>query len=138
MKNITRHILSYILIITLMANYSEVKAQTATYKIYGTITDSLTKEPLPGVYVTTGKLGAQSDYNGNYVIENVPMGEVKVSTMYYYTYSNKSTTINVNSDTKLDFILEEKAIKLNEIVVTGTRTEKRLSETPILTNVISN
>lgn len=137
MKNITRHILSYILIITLMANYSEVKAQTATYKIYGTITDSLTKEPLPGVYVTTGKLGAQSDYNGNYVIENVPMGEVKVSTMYYYTYSNKSTTINVNSDTKLDFILEEKAIKLNEIVVTGTRTEKRLSETPILTNVIS-
>lgn len=35
-----------------------VRAQDRNFQIIGIVTDSITKEPLVSIYVTTGKLGA--------------------------------------------------------------------------------
>lgn len=113
-----------------------VFAQNKGFNVSGKVIDGNTNEPLMGVYVTTGRQGAQTDGKGYFIIKDIPMGEVKLSTMIYSSYSTASENIILNRDTTLTFSLTEKVFAIDEVVVTGTRTEKRLSETPILTSVI--
>lgn len=115
-----------------------VSAEDKKFQITGTVTDSLTNKPLVGVYITTGKHGAQTDYNGNYAIKGVPGQEVTLNTMYYSSYPTVSKTIRLTADATVDFTLREKDQHLDVVVVTGTRTEKRLSEAPVLTTVVGD
>ena len=112
------------------------KGQNAKIEITGIVKDSLTKEPLTGVYITTGKQGAQTDYNGKYTIRDLTEGEVTLSTMYFSSYPVKQKTIYLTQDTIIDFSLAEQILNLGEVVVTGTRTEKRLSDAPVLTTLV--
>lgn len=113
-----------------------VFAQNKGFNISGKVIDGNTNEPLMGVYVTTGKQGAQTDGKGGFVIKDVPMGQVKLSTMYYSSYPTVLRNILLNGDTTITLSITEKVLAIDEVVVTGTRTEKRLSETPVLTSVI--
>lgn len=112
-------------------------AQQPTYDISGTVTDTATGEPLPGVYVTCDKRGAQSDYDGRFTLRNVPAGPVTLRTMYYSAYPMVTQEIDLRCDTTLHFRLTEQVTNLDEVVVTGTRTPKRLAESPVLTSVIT-
>ncbi len=125
-----------ILFLLLFSVSTSVVGQNNRFNISGVVTDSTTHEPLVGVYVTTGKLGAQTDYNGKYLIKDVPAGEVSLSTMYYSSYGKKNDRLIIKSDTTVNFSLAETFLNVGEVVVTGTRTEKRLSEVPVLTTVI--
>lgn len=118
----------------LCTNY--VFAQNKGFDISGQVIDRNTDEPLMGVYITTGKQGAQTDAKGNFVIKDVPSGEVKLSTMFYSSYPTASQHIILSRDTTLTFSIAERVFAMDEVVVTGTRTEKRLSESPVLTTVI--
>lgn len=113
-----------------------VGAQTKRINISGTVTDSLTNQPLVGVYITTGKHGAQTDYNGRYTIKDLPSQQITLSTMYFSTYPTVIKTVQLTSDTTINFALAEKILNIEEVVVTGTRTEKRLSQSPVLTTLI--
>lgn len=113
-----------------------VSAQDEKFNITGTVMDSLTNEPLVGVYITTGQQGAQTDHNGKYIIKNLSPEKVTLNTMYYSTYPVRSKEVVLQSDTSVDFKLVQQIIDLEEVVVTGTRTEKRLSEAPVLTTVV--
>ena len=112
-------------------------AQTPTYDISGTVTDAVTGEPLPGVFITYDKRGAQSDYNGRFQLRNVPAGHVALKTMYYSAYPMVTQEIDLRCDTTVHFRLTEQVTHLDEVVVTGTRTPKRLAESPVLTSVIT-
>lgn len=112
-------------------------AQQPTYDISGTVTDTATGEPLPGVYITYDKRGAQSDYDGRFTLRNVPAGPVTLRTMYYSAYPMVTQEIDLRCDTTLHFRLTEQVTNLDEVVVTGTRTPKRLAESPVLTSVIT-
>lgn len=112
-------------------------AQQPTYDISGTVTDTATGEPLPGVYITCDKRGAQSDYDGRFTLRNVPAGPVTLRTMYYSAYPMVTQEIELRCDTTLHFRLTEQVTNLDEVVVTGTRTPKRLAESPVLTSVIT-
>lgn len=113
-------------------------AQNAKYSISGIVTDSISKEPLMGVYITTGKQGAQSDHYGKFTIKDIPGGEVTLNTMYYSPYKLQKKTIDLHQDTTVCFTLSEPLLFLDEVVVTGTRTEKRLSEAPVLTTIVKD
>lgn len=121
---------------TLLTAAGVVSAQNKNFQITGTVIDSLTNEPLVGVYITTGKIGAQSDYNGRYTLKNIAPQDITLNTMYYSTYPKQSRTLSLRSDTTINFSLNHNALNLQEVVVTGTRTEKRLSEAPVLTTVV--
>lgn len=125
-----------ILGLSLLLCVNSVFAQNKGFNISGKVIDSNTKEPLMGVYITTGKQGSQTDGKGNFTIKDVPSGEVKLSTMYYSSYQMVSQSIALSRDTTITFSIKEKVIAIDEVVVTGTRTEKRLSESPVLTTVI--
>ena len=94
----------------------------AQQSISGTITDADTGEPLLGVTVLvqgTNK-GTVSDFDGNYLIQNVDSGEY-VLDVSYTGYSKQSQAVSVgSSDLSQDLQLTFSASELDEIVVTGT------------------
>jgi outer membrane receptor for ferrienterochelin and colicins len=98
-----------------------------------------TNEPLPNanIVIANSTLGAASDKDGNYSIGKVKKGEytIHVSFSGYQTIEQIVTV--ADKDVNLDFIMEETSIDLNAVVVTGTRTEKSLANTPVLTQMIS-
>lgn len=116
---------------------ASLAAQSPGHTISGTVTDSATGEPLPGVYITCDQRGAQSDHDGRFTLRNLPPGHVTLRTMYYSAYPVVTQEIDLRCDTTLHFRLTEQITRLDEVVVTGTRTPKRLAESPVLTSVIT-
>lgn len=107
-----------------------------TYTISGSVLDSSNLRPMMGVYITTGKQGAQTNSSGQFSIANVPAGEVRLSTMYFSTHSTDQRVFTLRGDTTITLYIQETGLGLDEVVVTGTRTERRLSQVPVLTSVI--
>lgn len=109
-----------------------------TYKVSGVVLDSVSKKPLAGVYITDGKTGAQTNKNGFYSIRNIKRGKTVLRTMYYSVFSSKIKEVNITGDTIIDFSISEQLTQLDNVVVTGTRTAKRLSDVPVLTTLIQS
>ncbi|MFT7605912.1 MAG: outer membrane receptor for ferrienterochelin and colicins, partial [Saprospiraceae bacterium] len=91
------------------------------------------------VIIAGTDLGAISDINGNYSIEKIPVGtyEIEVS-MIGYTKSQKSISVPENDQLVLDFDIIPSFSLLNQIVVTGTKTFKRRTNSPVMVNIVSN
>jgi outer membrane receptor for ferrienterochelin and colicins len=81
-------------------------------------------------------IGAITDNNGQYLISRITPGEyaLYVSLLGYET-QEKVITISGGENIQ-DFILKTANINLNEVVVTGTRSEKMLKNVPVITQVI--
>ena len=113
-------------------------AQTTGFTITGIVVDSISNTPLSGVYVTSPTQGGQTNSEGRYQIQNVKSGRVVLKTMYFESHNIETQIFDLTSDTVINFKLHENSMKADEVVVTGTRTYKRLSETPVLTTVVNS
>ena len=93
--------------------------------ISGTITDGKSKESLPGVNVIVADLsvGAVSNNNGHYIINNLPNGQFFVSYSFIgYETVNKKVELTGNSHITLNIALKPKVIESREVVITGSFT----------------
>ena len=127
----------WFLVLSLLFSADVLLAQNSKFTIKGRVTDGKDK-PLVGVCVMKGSMGAYTDRDGYYVLRNVPRGEVNLTTMYYSAYQNQNLNFVLKQDTTINLSLKEDALNMDEVVITGTRTEKRLSETPVQTTVIKD
>lgn len=92
-----------------------------TGKISGSVTDNATGEPLPGVNVIlqeTG-LGAATNVDGFYVINNIPPGQYNVtfSAVGYQKKEFVGVKVSVDFTTKIDVKLSETSVELEAVVV---------------------
>ncbi len=81
-------------------------------------------------------LGAATDKKGLYRINGIKPGSytVRISLVGYETVEIPE---NFSKDENhRDFILKESNINLNEVVITGTKSEKMLKDVPVFTQVI--
>jgi len=94
--------------------------------VTGTVTDVATGEPLPGVNVLQkGTLnGTTADVNGAYSL-SVPQG----STLVFTYIGMKSQEIIVGNNLVINVSMEEEATELEQIVVTGYTTQKKVDLT---------
>jgi hypothetical protein len=80
-----------------------------TGKISGRVTDAQTKEGLPGVAVMIEgtKIGAATDFEGNYVIPNTAPGvyRLSASTVGYTKMVMTNVEVNIDKTTTIDFRL---------------------------------
>lgn len=92
-----------------------------TGKLAGKITDNKTNEPLIGITVLIEgtSLGAATDQNGNYVINNIEPGIFSVNFSGVGFQRKKITNVKISADftTRLDLKMEEENINLETIVV---------------------
>ena len=89
------------------------------------------------IHIEGTNIGFSSDNQGSFYFSNLENRNYVfiISCMGYIT-SRKE--ILINGVTKSDVILVESSNFTDEIVVTGTRTFKRQTETPVLVSIISN
>ena len=109
--------------------------------ISGIITEKQTGAPLIGanIFIDGKAVGTSSDTNGNYILEIPPSlrgaRNVVVTYVGYYDYIER-LQFPISKSIHLNVQLVESLLSLDQIVVTGTRTERFLKDTPVTTQVI--
>jgi hypothetical protein len=94
-------------------------AQTGGIK--GKVTDGKSPIPLVNVVLLNTGLGAGTDVNGDYIIKGIPTGEytIKFTAVGWETRTSEITIIE-NRTLELDIVLNEKAIEVEGVEVTGS------------------
>lgn len=102
------------------ALYSQNLSQT----VRGSILDEDSKLPLIGVQVvvlgSSPVLGATSDVNGNFRLENVPLGRMTLQ-LSYLGYENAilpNIVVTGGKEVVLNLSMQESAVRMKEVVVT--------------------
>jgi len=104
--------------------------------ISGYVKDSVNGKPITGVNITIGLKGTITDENGFFSIENISEDilTLKISCIGYITIQKQ-----IDSSTKTyEFFLTKNDVYLDEVVVSATRTENRISQIPGRINMISS
>jgi iron complex outermembrane receptor protein len=98
----------------------------------GTLTDAQTTKPIAGanVYISDLKIGASTDENGKYTLQNIPGGTYVVEARLI-GYSLKTATVKIEGSVTQDFILAESENELQEVVVTGNSVGSEIQNTPV-------
>jgi TonB-dependent starch-binding outer membrane protein SusC len=124
-----------------------------TGTIAGRVTDATTAQPLASAQVTIADLqiGVLTQQNGRFILLNVPAGTHTVTVQRIgYRDGTAAVTVVAGQSVAQDFTIEEEALALDEIIVTGTPggTQRRaignsvarvdaaaISEQAVVTNV---
>ena len=106
-------------------------------KILGFISSESSGENIPHatVYVKGIAGGTTSDNNGKYTL-NLPKNGQYTFCVQMLGYEKQEHTIDIHKDTNIHFKMKEDIFKMEEIVITGTRTPKMLKDVPVPTRVI--
>ncbi len=113
-------------------------AQTAS--IQGTVTTEEGALEFVSIYLEDTSFGALTNQKGNFSIDDIPYGDYKVLTSYV-GYKPIEQTITLSAEKQaldLDLSLTEKTMDLDAIVVTGTKTFKRQTNSPVIVNILNS
>ena len=96
--------------------------------------------PFATIKLLGTEFGAKANSQGEYKIGNVPFGsyQVQASFVGYPAVIAELTISELEPLVKLDFKFDEVNYIFDEVVVTGTKTEKRQTDSPIIVNVLSS
>ncbi|MCF7797472.1 MAG: carboxypeptidase-like regulatory domain-containing protein [Lentisphaeria bacterium] len=93
--------------------------------IAGTVVDDNTGEPLPGVNIVVEGLGlgTSSDIEGDYFIENVPVGRytLKATMIGYDALTYEDVRVIMDQTTRINFRMQEGFVQGKEVVITAER-----------------
>lgn len=103
-----------------------------TIEIKGTVTDSKSNSPLPGVsvIVKNSSVGTTTDFDGRYLISVSPNDILVFSYIGFKTYE-----VSVSTSQTLDIVLQEDVAALEEVVVVGYGTQKKSVVTGAISRV---
>ena len=125
-------LLCIVLFMTALQAYPQTAEEEIT--VTGTVLESATGEPLIGVNVTVKNvpgLGSITDVNGRYTIKVEPYSRLVFSYIGF-----ESQEILVKNQTKVDVKMKEaEASVLDEVVITGTGAQRKISVTGAISAV---
>lgn len=107
--------------------------------ITGSVVDQETGEPLPSatVLIVGTDVGAATDFEGAYVIENVSPGAHSVrASIIGYEVEHSEVFVRAGETVTIDFALSVSAVMLDELVVTASGEEQRLRELGVNIGVV--
>ncbi len=108
-----------------VAGPAPAHAQSETGAVQGTVLDATANTANVGVagaqvFVAGTTIGALTDADGNYFLSGVPAGEQVVTVrLIGYRETSKRVTVTAGETVRLDFTVEQTAIRLQETIVTG-------------------
>ena len=125
-------------LILLISFFKVLNGQSSS--LSGKVIDASNGSPLIGanVMIDGTSLGAATDKNGKYLIENLTEGEYDITVSYIgYKDYKKSFKINSNQQFVKDLELQPEAIEMETYVVTASRRRERVEDAPAAISVIS-
>lgn len=117
-----RTLLAVFTLVGLSGGISQAAAQE-TGTITGRVTDARTMQPLPSAQVSIAGLntGVLTQANGRFLLLNVPAGSHVVAVQRIgYGSEEAAVTVTAGGAVNHDFSLQQEALALDEIIVTGT------------------
>ena len=106
-----------------------------TFTLSGYITSEGEPISYANVYLETTSYGTTTDANGYYEIKNIPT-ETYTIVVSMAGYVTQRKTIKIEDNSTINFNLETES--LDEVVVTGTRTFKRKTNSAVIVNILSS
>jgi hypothetical protein len=110
-----------IILLVVFFLFAESYPQEEKGKIYGSIRDVISLQPLPGanILVMDTNMGAASDADGNYIIESIEPGtyRIRISSVGYMAVIKTDVVVNPIKPNRIDVELQEMPYQLNEITV---------------------
>ena len=122
----------YVILLNILFLIHFVGVAQDTFTVSGTISDA-SGQPLPGatILLKGTTMGTQSDFDGNYVLENIPEdGTLVIS---YIGFVSKE--VSVNAQSTINVGLADDAQALDEVVVVGYGSQKRSDITGAVVSV---
>lgn len=145
MKKIIFFILTLMVFQTLTAaihNEDENKPRKpqSDANITGHVQNNHSKEHLP--YITIAikgtAIGAATDHTGHYFLKHLPAGTFTiVASALGYKSEEKTVATEAGKTIEVNFLLNEEAINVDDIVVTANRNETNKKETSSIVNISS-
>ncbi|MFD2563349.1 TonB-dependent receptor [Aquimarina rubra] len=109
-------------------------------ELSGNVTDQ-TGQPVLGasIFLEGTEKGAQTDFDGNYRIENITPGSYNLVVSYvgFETQTKFNVIVRSKGTPNYNFVLKESAEALDEVVITNTNKISRPKETPLSTQTLS-
>jgi len=129
MNRIIKLVIIAFLMISVTANSQTIK---------GKITSKNEVVPFANIIIEGVKLGVSADENGNYVIENAPLGHHHIIASAVGMITKKSHNVVNNGINTINIELVASVYNLDQVVVTGTKTFKRRTQSPVIVNVMDS
>ena len=120
--------------------FLSVFAAMAQQMVSGIVTDAATGEPLIGASIVVKSeknIGTVTNEDGKYKLR-LPESKAYTLVVTYIGYVSQQYDLEAGKGKEINFKLEEDAIGMETVVVTGTRTPKLLKDVPIVTRVITS
>jgi len=107
-------------------------------RLSGTVTHRESGEHVIGatIYLPELRLGATTDVNGAYRIAKLPTGTFTVQ-VSYVSHRTLIRKVTIQGDTRADFVMENAAQALEEVIVSGSSAKTIIKESPVPIAAIS-
>lgn len=118
-----------------------VSAQKTDAMLFGDVKDRHTKEHIPyaTISVKGTNLGTAADASGHFNMAHLPAGrQTIVANFVGYKPQEIVVEMSKGKGTEVYFELEEDVFNLEQVVVTGTRTQHFVKNVPIRTEVVTS
>lgn len=128
------------IVFTLYLSLFQVVSAQQTGKIKGMVTAEGTPVEYAQILIASISKGAVTNNQGKFALNRIPFGTYKIKASFIgYADVTKDVTVDKNrSEIVMDFKLTEHTMQLDAIVITGTKTYKRQTDSPVIVNVINS
>lgn len=125
-------------LLVLMMTIAGLRAVAQTGDVQGTVTSKGEPVPFTNLEIKDTDYGAVADSVGNFRITDLPVGDYSLvaSAIGYQKQQQTITITNSSTTSTIEFELLPSSLQLDQIVVTGTRTFKRQTQSAVIVNVI--
>ncbi|MBC8179725.1 carboxypeptidase-like regulatory domain-containing protein, partial [candidate division KSB1 bacterium] len=119
-----------------MVGFSQHKKTDAN--IIGHVTSDSEHLPFVTIIVKGTSIGTTTDETGHYQLINLPVGRHTLRAQIIgYSPQEKEVSIHEWQTKKVNFMLQEDALGLEEVVVTGDRYQRNRKESVVPVNIIT-
>jgi len=89
------------------------------------------------VFIQGKTIATSTDNTGHYMLVDLPEGEhILVAQMIGYETQTKKIKVTKGTTIEVNFDLKEVLNSINEVVISGTKTSKRKTDSPVIVNVL--
>ncbi len=95
--------------------------------------------PFVNIYLENTNYGTTTDVTGHYMMVDLPEGEYTlIARMIGFKLQKKAVVLKAGETIEINFEMEEEVQRVGEVVVTGTKTFKRQTESAVIVNVLDS
>ena len=126
------------LVIASNSIYSQTTSYNVSTKIVGHVTSNGKPIPFASIGIKGATIGTATDATGYFQLIDIPDGKqtVFVSVMGFKS-QEREVDLAKNKSVEIKFDLIEDALKIDEVVVSASRSEQKRVEAPVVVNTLS-